>query len=103
MDDRVIAEIFQIPLFGRERAISLPGNTGVLVAVGVALGSVAVCALSPIATKTMTAPSLMRRMTEPCPGNATDALAVVVTDMGSVLTAHVNGCTFIRSSRVGCY
>ena len=74
--------------------MSDPGCTGVLVAVGVALGSVAVCDVAPTEINAMTEPSLIIRRLPPTDGRAVLALAVVVTEIGSVLHCAENGFMF---------
>lgn len=63
---------------------SSPASTGVLVAVAVAFGSVAVCAPVPTLTKHTFGPSLMILIVLPTAGRAVEVLAVAVTLMGLV-------------------
>ena len=95
-DARQIADMFKavgLPALslGIVREMSEPARTGVDVAVGVALGSVAVWVPAPIETKQLFGPSLTSRMVSPIPGNAVEVLAESVTLMGFVLALPLKG------------
>lgn len=76
--------------FGMVNTTSSPASTGVLVAVGVAFGRVAVCAVVPMLTKALFGPSLTIRMEFPAIGRAAEVLAVLVTDIGRVFDVAEN-------------
>lgn len=80
---------------GIDSVMSVPAKIGVLVAVAVALGKVAVCVPVPIETKAADGPSFIIRTTLPLAGNAADVLADEVTETGSVRAWALKGCTFI--------
>ena len=84
MPVRVIALILSIAALGIVNTTSSPANTGVEVAVAVALGKVAVCEPVPMLTKAWLGPSLTILTLLPSAARAVDALAVVVTATGRV-------------------
>lgn len=91
---RQIAEMLRIELAGISNELS-PTQTGTLVIVGVALGTVAVCVPVPIEIKAMFGPSFTILSVLPAAGNAVDVLAVVVTVTGSVSVGCENKSIFI--------
>lgn len=94
---RQMALMFRAELLGMLRLTSEPGRIAVDVAVAVALGRVAVCAPVPILTKATFGPSLTMRILFPEAGSAVDALAVAVTEIGSVRLCALKGSGFISN------
>lgn len=88
---RQIAEMLNVALSGMDSVISVLAKIGVLVAVGVAFGNVAVCVPTPIDTNAIFGPSLTIRTELPSDGNAAEVLAVAVTLTGNVLACAENG------------
>ena len=71
--------------------MSDPARTGVLVAVGVAFGNVAVCVPDPMDMNALFGPSLTMRIELPRFGSAVEVLALSVTLIGLVLDVAENG------------
>jgi len=77
---------------------TLADRIGVEVAVGVALGSVAVCVPVPTAINALFGPRLTTLIVDPTAGSAADVLAVELTEIGSVLACAGNGFMFCMLS-----